>query len=141
MFKTIKFTLYSVSNLSYHFFEGYSNLSTGLLIDDLLELTDYVIEKFGQDKVLLVGHSFGTYIGIQAAVKAPYKFAGYIGIGHPAPPLIIMNYRKILLKQVLVFPNNLARHAQRSESVTFLVITHCSMLVTLPMHKPYNLAK
>ncbi|OAB41576.1 alpha/beta hydrolase [Paenibacillus macquariensis subsp. defensor] len=69
------------SGKSYHFFEDYSNLSGGLLVDDLLLLTDYVREKFGQDKVLLVGHSYGTYIGIQAAAKAPDKFVGYIGIG------------------------------------------------------------
>ncbi len=37
------------SGKSYHFFEDYSNLSTGLLVDDLLALTDYVADKFGQD--------------------------------------------------------------------------------------------
>lgn len=69
------------SGKSYHFTEDYSNLSTDLLVDDLLALTDYVREKFNQEKVLLIGHSFGTYIGMQAAAKAPDKFAAYIGIG------------------------------------------------------------
>ncbi|MCY9669630.1 alpha/beta hydrolase [Paenibacillus alginolyticus] len=72
------------SGKSYHFFEDYSNLSTDLLVNDLLELTDDVKEMLGQSKVLLIGHSFGTYIGMKAAAKAPEKFVAYIGIGQVA---------------------------------------------------------
>lgn len=72
------------SGKSYHFNEDYSNLTTDVLVDDLLALTDYVTAKFGQQKVLLIGHSFGTYIGMKAAAKAPDKFAAYIGIGQVA---------------------------------------------------------
>lgn len=72
------------SGKSYHFYEDYSNLSTNLLVDDLLALTDYVEEVFGQPKVLLIGHSFGTYIGMKAVAKAPDKFVAYIGIGQVA---------------------------------------------------------
>ena len=72
------------SGKSYHFFEDYSELTSDLLVDDLLTLTDYVTEKLGQKKALLIGHSFGTYIGMKAAAKAPDKFAAYIGIGQVA---------------------------------------------------------
>lgn len=72
------------SGKSYHFFEDYSNLTTDQHVDDLLALTDYITHRLGQDKVLLVGHSFGTYIGMKAASKAPDKFAAYIGIGQVA---------------------------------------------------------
>lgn len=66
---------------SYHFFEDYSNLSTELLTNDLIELTKYIRERFGEDKVLLAGHSFGSYIGMMAAAKAPENYIAYIGIG------------------------------------------------------------
>jgi pimeloyl-ACP methyl ester carboxylesterase len=69
------------SGKSYHFFEDYSNLSTDLLVEDLLAITDYISERFGQEKVILMGHSFGTYIATQAAYKAPEKYEAYIGIG------------------------------------------------------------
>lgn len=69
------------SGKSYHFGEDYSNLTTDLLVEDLLELTDYISARFNQKKVILVGHSFGTYIGIQAAQQAPEKYQAYIGIG------------------------------------------------------------
>ncbi|MDM5250969.1 alpha/beta hydrolase [Lysinibacillus sp. G4S2] len=69
------------SGKSYHFFEDYSNLSSDLLVDDLLALTDYISEHLGKEKVILIGHSYGTYIATQAAYKAPEKYEAYIGIG------------------------------------------------------------
>lgn len=72
------------SGKSYHFFEDYSHLSTDVLVDDLLALTDYVLEKLEQEKAILIGHSFGTYIGMKSAAKAPQKFHAYIGIGQVA---------------------------------------------------------
>ncbi len=72
------------SGKSYHFFEDYSNLTTDLLVDDLLALTDYISERFNQEEVVLIGHSFGTYIGMKAAARAPEKYAAYIGIGQVA---------------------------------------------------------
>ncbi|MEH6946541.1 alpha/beta hydrolase [Bacillus sp. JJ634] len=72
------------SGKSYHFFEDYSNLNTDLLVEDLLALTDYITERLNQEKVLLIGHSFGTYIGMKAVAKAPEKYYAYIGIGQVA---------------------------------------------------------
>lgn len=69
------------SGKSYHFFEDYSNLSADLLVEDLLAMTDYISDRFGKDKVILMAHSYGTYIGTQAAYIAPEKYEAYIGIG------------------------------------------------------------
>jgi len=65
---------------SYHPLEDYSDLTTNQLVADLLTLTDMLTREFGQPKVLLAGHSFGTYIGMKAAAAAPDKFYAYIGI-------------------------------------------------------------
>jgi L-proline amide hydrolase len=75
------------SGKSYHFSEDYSNLTTDVLVDDLLALRNYVTEELGQEKVILIGHSFGTYIGMKAAAKAPTQFHAYIGIGQMANTL------------------------------------------------------
>lgn len=69
------------SGKSYHFFEDYSKLSSDLLVEDLLAMTDYVSKRLGKEKVILIGHSYGTYIGMQAAYKAPEKYEAYVGIG------------------------------------------------------------
>ncbi len=69
------------SGKSYHFNEDYSNLTADVLVEDLLELTDYISKRFGKEKVILIGHSYGTYLGTMAAYKAPEKYEAYIGIG------------------------------------------------------------
>lgn len=81
---------------SYNFFQDYSDLSPDLLIEDLIELTKFIQERFGKDKVLLAGHSFGSYIAMQAAAKTPENYIAYIGIGQvsnlPESELESLNY-------------------------------------------------
>ncbi|MNJ43741.1 short chain dehydrogenase [compost metagenome] len=49
------------SGKSYHFFQDYSSLSSDLLVEDLLALTDYITERLGKKKVILIGHSRDVY--------------------------------------------------------------------------------
>ncbi|MDQ0062731.1 pimeloyl-ACP methyl ester carboxylesterase [Paenibacillus harenae] len=72
------------SGKSHQFGEDYSGVTAGVLVKDLLSLTDFVTDRLGQSKVILIGHSYGTYIGMQAAAASPKKFAAYIGIGQVA---------------------------------------------------------
>lgn len=75
------------SGKSYHFFEDYSNLTSDLLVEDLLAMTDYISKRLGKEKAILIGHSYGTYIGMQAANKAPEKYEAYVGIGQMSDTL------------------------------------------------------
>jgi pimeloyl-ACP methyl ester carboxylesterase len=50
------------------------------LISDTLELTNTLRRRFGQDKIYLMGHSGGTFVGIQAAARAPELYHAYIGV-------------------------------------------------------------
>jgi pimeloyl-ACP methyl ester carboxylesterase len=50
------------------------------LISDTLELTNYLRHRFGKEKIYLMGHSGGTFIGIQAAARAPELYYAYIGM-------------------------------------------------------------
>jgi pimeloyl-ACP methyl ester carboxylesterase len=49
-------------------------------IADTLEVTKYVRQRFGQDKIYLLAHSGGSFIGIQAAAQAPEFYHAYIGV-------------------------------------------------------------
>jgi len=49
-------------------------------ISDTLAVTNYLRSRFGKDKIYLMGHSGGTFIGIQAAARAPELYYAYIGI-------------------------------------------------------------
>jgi pimeloyl-ACP methyl ester carboxylesterase len=56
-------------------------------IADTLALTNYLRQRFGQDKIYLMGHSGGTFIGIQAAARAPELYSAYIGMSQMANQL------------------------------------------------------
>lgn len=48
---------------------------------DLDELVDYLTERFNTDKVIIVGHSYGTMLGSKYALTHPEKVSAYIGVG------------------------------------------------------------
>lgn len=50
------------------------------LMADTLELTNYLRNRFAKEKIYLMGHSGGTFIGIQAAARAPELYYAYIGM-------------------------------------------------------------
>lgn len=48
---------------------------------DLDELVNYLCERFKKDKVIIIGHSYGTAVGSQYAIAHPDEVAAYIGVG------------------------------------------------------------
>ncbi len=50
------------------------------MISDTKEVTNYLRKRFGQEKIYLMGHSGGTFIGIQVAARAPELYHAYIGV-------------------------------------------------------------
>lgn len=50
-------------------------------VDDAIEIAEYVRKRYGKDKLILMGHSWGTIIGMKAALKRPDLFHAYVGIG------------------------------------------------------------
>ena len=50
------------------------------LISDTLEVTNYLRQRFGKEKIYLMAHSGGTFLGIQVAARAPELYYAYIGV-------------------------------------------------------------
>ena len=50
------------------------------LILDVLAVTDYLRQRFEKPKIYLMGHSGGSFIGIQAAARSPGRYQAYIGV-------------------------------------------------------------
>jgi pimeloyl-ACP methyl ester carboxylesterase len=50
-------------------------------IADTIAVTNYLRQRFHVDKIYLMGHSWGSFIGIQAAARAPQLYHAYIGVG------------------------------------------------------------
>jgi pimeloyl-ACP methyl ester carboxylesterase len=49
-------------------------------VNDTIEVTNYLRERFQQDKIYLIGHSWGTILGLLAVQKAPQLFHRYFGV-------------------------------------------------------------
>ena len=49
-------------------------------IEDTIAVARYLCQRFGVEKVHLMGHSWGSFIGLQAAARAPDLFHSYIGM-------------------------------------------------------------
>ncbi len=69
------------AGLSYSSDVSPETMNAEQFVDDLIAVTNYLRERFHQEKIYLMAHSWGSYIGIQAAAREPELFYAYIGIG------------------------------------------------------------
>ncbi|NUB46112.1 alpha/beta hydrolase [Fertoebacter nigrum] len=57
------------------------SMTVAQMIADTVAVTQYLLGRFGQEKVYLLGHSWGSFLGLQVAAAAPELFHAYIGMG------------------------------------------------------------
>ncbi len=58
-----------------------SNLTMEQLLADTDELIDYLRQRFGQEKIIIIGQSWGTVLGMEYINIHPEKVSAYIGVG------------------------------------------------------------
>lgn len=68
------------SGLSYHPDMDIKSITVEQLLDDTAQVTNYLRERFGQYKIYLLGSSWGSYLGIQAAARTPELYHAYMGL-------------------------------------------------------------
>jgi len=56
-----------------------ADLTIDQYVSDIIELTDILRSRFDEEKVYLVGHSWGTIIGVKATQQRPDLFHAYVG--------------------------------------------------------------
>ena len=56
-----------------------ADLTISQYVSDIVELTQYLQDRFDEEKIYLTGHSWGTIIGALAAEQYPELFHAYIG--------------------------------------------------------------
>ena len=49
-------------------------------IVDTLGVTDHLRNRLGKEKIYLMAHSGGTFIGLQAAARSPERYGAYVGV-------------------------------------------------------------
>jgi pimeloyl-ACP methyl ester carboxylesterase len=56
-------------------------LTVRRLLDDTYELANFLRGRFAQNRIILVGHSWGSYLGMLAVHERPDLFRAYVGVG------------------------------------------------------------
>lgn len=51
------------------------------MVGDGIEVADYVRRKLGKDRMVLIGHSWGSVLGVYMAKARPDLFSAYVGTG------------------------------------------------------------
>ncbi|MFP4557212.1 MAG: alpha/beta fold hydrolase [Bacteroidales bacterium] len=57
------------------------SMNLGQMISDTRELSEYLANRFNREKIFLMGHSWGSMLGIITAYKYPELYHAYFGIG------------------------------------------------------------
>ncbi|MDO6422182.1 alpha/beta fold hydrolase [Saccharophagus degradans] len=70
-FETGKLTMEKITN---------QNLSIELLVKDGVEVSDYIRNKLGQDKLIISGSSWGAFLATKIVHSAPNRFHFYVGL-------------------------------------------------------------
>ena len=54
------------------------------MISDTIEVTNYLRHRFGKEKIYMMAHSGGSFIGIQTVARAPELYYAYLGVAQIA---------------------------------------------------------
>ena len=57
------------------------------VVDDTIAVTQYLRDRFGKEKIYLVGNSWGTILGVLAAQRRPDLYYAYVGAGQMVDPV------------------------------------------------------
>ena len=66
---------------SYAAIDPVETLTLEQMIADTVELTHYLRNRFGKEKIYLVGNSWGTFLGTLVVQRHPELFYAYVGTG------------------------------------------------------------
>lgn len=66
---------------SYYPFKTDSHVTIDMFIEDLHEVVTYLLKKFNQEKLYLLGHSWGSVLGLQYVKRYPNLLHSYFGCG------------------------------------------------------------
>jgi proline iminopeptidase len=75
------------AGISYGALDPTSTVTFDQAVADTIELTEHLRARFGQDRIYLVGQSYGTLLGVRAVQQRPDLYAAYVGAGQMVSPV------------------------------------------------------
>lgn len=71
---------YRGTSLSFNSKMDAETMTTDRYIEDVVAVSNYLRERFGKEKIYVMGHSFGTYIGLKTVHLYPELYHAYIAM-------------------------------------------------------------
>lgn len=101
------------AGLSYYKFNETDNLNIQTFVDDIHALSLYLLDRFQKEQLYLVGHSWGSVLGLKFILTYPHLVKKYIGCGQ------VVNMEKTLEEQIIFILKNAndRKIYQRIESI------------------------
>ena len=75
------------SGMSYSRSIKKEEMTIGQMISDTIAVTHYLKKRFNKEKIYVMGHSWGSLLGVLTVQQEPQLFHAYIGIGQVARQL------------------------------------------------------
>jgi pimeloyl-ACP methyl ester carboxylesterase len=63
-----------------------AGMNIGQLVADTIELTEHLLQRFGKRQLIIVGHSWGSILGLMAVHRRPDLYSAFVSTG------LIANY-------------------------------------------------
>jgi pimeloyl-ACP methyl ester carboxylesterase len=80
---------------------SHAELSLARMLEDTRELILLLRRRFATDRVILVGHSWGSVLGAITAARHPELVRAYVGVSQVVSPLEVPSARSDLLRTLL----------------------------------------
>lgn len=60
------------------------NVNLDQIVSDGIEVAEYLCRTYGKKKIIVLGHSWGSIVGVNMVERRPELFAAYVGTGQAA---------------------------------------------------------
>ena len=77
---TVCYFDYRGTGLSFDANNDPDSMTKDRFIADVLQVTNYLKDRFNQDKIYIMGHSFGTYIALNTVKQFPENYIAYLAM-------------------------------------------------------------
>ncbi len=81
-------------------------LTVSLFVNDAVEVVNYLLTRFAQKKIYLVGHSWGGYLGLRVVAKNPELVKAYFAVSPMVNQLESERFSLKLMQEKAVKENN-----------------------------------
>jgi len=75
-----------------------STMTIDRMTQDGIEVAEHLRRRLGQEKIILLGHSFGSILGVNMAKRRPDLFSAFVGTGQATdlPRSLALEYKRLV---------------------------------------------